>query len=112
MSLNRDAIQAKKPQPVEREVKTLGGSVFVKPISSMQRLELIGAAANLETPKEYGTVMFGVVASTVVDSEGNPLFASAEDVGEYPTEVTDELVSIVKDLNNIGQDAIAEEEKN
>ncbi|MDR6447484.1 hypothetical protein J2794_003600 [Paraburkholderia terricola] len=102
---------ARDLQTEDVDVPEWGGAVRITVMGGKARDALMEALAEPQTTSRFQSL---VLASTVVDDGGAPVFTAkdVEQLSEKNTEVLTRLVSVAMRLNKIGTKATEDAEKN
>ena len=85
-----------------------GGSVIVQGMTAGQRDAFEASVANLEADQKLANIRAKLVALSVVDEEGQPLFtmADVEELSQKSATAMDRIVGVAQQLSGLGAKAI------
>jgi hypothetical protein len=92
------ALAARRTKTTLIEVPELGGEVLVRRLNAGQVTAMIGQFSGTDQdPSKNLQMACAMVAAAVVDEDGAPVFASAEEVQEYEVGLVVSLATAVAD---------------
>jgi hypothetical protein len=100
---------------VEVAVPKLGGSVFIKHINVQQRNNLLASLIEYDdkgkakvSPAKMGEVTLDMVALSVVDDTGVPIF-TAQELKDLPADMSDVIELLFAEANKVNPITLSEE---
>lgn len=101
-----DLQRAAKRPVVEKEIKSLNGSVLVRHLTAAERdgheQSVLNPKGEVDMSKIRG-VRQRLVSLGLSDEEGNRLTSSTAELDKFPAEVIDELAEVVAQVNGMRQ---------